>query len=314
MCTAIHYCPNSAFFGRTLDLHYHYEECFCVVPRNFDYGFADKRKISLAIMGTAFIKDSYPLLYDAVNEKGLAMAGLNFVDNAVYGTDETKLFQIPVFKFIPWVLSQASSIDEAAELISKTDITNEAFSNELPNSQLHFIVADKQRSITVEPTDKGIIITENPVGVLTNNPAFDFHLNNLCRFSNLSSSFSKNGPEKAYGLKPYSNGLAALGLPGDYSSPSRFVRVAFLKANSSPLPKNKNAEINQLFHILNSVQVPRGSVKTRDNKFVFTVYTCGYDLERKIYYYKTYENQNIREHKMNSVDLGAKLPFCFPFE
>ena len=311
MCTAIHYCPNSAFFGRTLDLHYHYKECFCVIPRNFDYGFVNNPKNSLAVMGTAFIKDSFPLLYDAMNEKGLAMAGLNFVGNAVYDTDKERLFQIPVFKFIPWVLSQATSVTEAQELISKTNITNEAFSQELPNAQLHFIIADKERAITVEPTARGIVITKNPVGVLTNNPTFDFHINNLCRYANLSNTQGENTFEKAYGLKVYSNGQAALGLPGDYSSPSRFVRTAFLKANSTPAKKDKG--INELFHILNSVQVPRGAVKTEDNKYVTTVYTCGYDLDKKLYYYKTYENQNIREHRMDCADLNGKVPFCFPF-
>ncbi len=311
MCTAIHYCPNSAFFGRTLDLHYHYKECFCIIPRNFDYGFVKNTKNSFAVMGTAFIKDSFPLLYDAVNEKGLAMAGLNFVGNAVYDTDKERIFQIPVFKFIPWVLSQAASVAEAEKLINKTNITSEIFSDELPNAQLHFIIADKEHAITVEPIAKGIVITENPVGVLTNNPTFDFHINNLCRYANLSNTQGENAFEKAYGLKVYSNGQAALGLPGDYSSPSRFVRTAFLKANSTLAQKDKG--INQLFHILNSVQVPRGAVKRDDNKYVTTVYTCGYDLDKKLYYYKTYENQNIKEYPMDCADLNGKVPFCFPF-
>ncbi|MBE6769208.1 MAG: choloylglycine hydrolase family protein [Ruminococcaceae bacterium] len=311
MCTAIHYCPNSAFFGRTLDLHYHYKECFCIIPRNFDYGFVKNTKNSFAVMGTAFIKDSFPLLYDAANEKGLAMAGLNFVGNAVYDTDKERLFQIPVFKFIPWVLSQAANVAEAEELINKTNITSEIFSDELPNAQLHFIIADKEHAITVEPIAKGIVITENPVGVLTNNPTFDFHINNLCRYANLSNTQGENAFEKAYGLKVYSNGQAALGLPGDYSSPSRFVRTAFLKANSTQAQKDKG--INQLFHILNSVQVPRGAVKRDDNKYVTTVYTCGYDLDKKLYYYKTYENQNIKEYPMDCADLNGKVPFCFPF-
>ena len=312
MCTAIHYCPNSAFFGRTLDLHYHYKECFCVIPRNFDYNFEKKPSKCHAVMGTAFIKDSYPLLYDAINEKGLAVAGLNFVGNAVYDTAKERLFQVPVFKFIPWVLSQAASVAEAEALINKTNITGDVFSKELPNAQLHFIIADKERAITVEPTERGIIITENPVGVLTNNPTFDFHLNNLCRYSNLSNAQGENVFEKAYGLKVYSNGQAALGLPGDYSSPSRFVRTAFLKANSTIIQSDKG--INQLFHILNSVQVPRGAVKAEDdNKYVTTVYTCGYDLDKKLYYYKTYENQNIKEHRMDCGDLNGKVPFCFPF-
>ncbi len=312
MCTAIHFCSNSAFFGRTLDLHYHYKECFCVIPRNFNYGFEKNGKKHHAVMGTAFIKDSYPLLYDAMNEKGLAMAGLNFVGNAVYATDQTKLFQIPIFKFIPWVLSQAANVAEAEELILKTDITNESFSADLPNAQLHFIIADKERSITVEPTKAGIIITNNPVGVLTNNPDFGFHLNNLLRYAHLSNEQGENVFEKAYGLKAYTNGLAGLGLPGDYSSPSRFVRTAFLKANSVSLPKGNG--MNELFHILNSAQVPRGAVKTDDNKYVTTVYTCGYDLEKKLYFYKTYENQSIRQHRMDCADLNGKLPFCFPFE
>lgn len=313
MCTALHFCNKTAVFGRTLDLHYHYKECFCVIPRNFDLRLPNLAKKQYAIMGTAFVKDSYPLLYDGVNEKGLAMAGLNFVGNAFYGTDAKKLFQVPIFKFIPWVLSQCESTSQAVELISKTDITNQQFSGDLENAQLHFIISDAHTSVTVEPTHDGIKIMPNNIGVLTNNPSFDFHVNNLAKYANLRNADSAEGCfEKAYGIKPYSNGTAALSLPGDFSSPSRFVRTAFLKANT---PENSNEnEINQLFHILNSVQVPLGAVKTKDNHYVKTVYTCAYNLDNLSYYYKTYESQNIKEHKMNSVDLNGKLPFCFPFE
>lgn len=312
MCTALHLINETAVFGRTLDLNYHYKECFCVIPRNFDLRLPDFAKKQYAIMGTAFIKDSYPLLYDGVNEKGLAMAGLNFVGNAVYGTDDKKLFNVPVFKFIPWVLSQCENVSQAVELISKTDITNERFSSDLENAQLHFMISDLNTSVTIEPTHDGIKITPNTVGVLTNNPPFDFHVNNLARYSNLSNAYGAENPfEKTFGIKPYTNGTAALGLPGDFSSPSRFVRAAFLKANTPP---NNENQINQLFHILNSVQVPLGAVKTKDNDFVTTVYTCAYGLNNLSYHYKTYKSQNIKEHKMNSVDLNGKLPFCFPFE
>ena len=312
MCTAIHFCDKTAVFGRTLDLDYHYKECFCIVPRNFNLDLPDYDKNQYAIMGTAFIKDDYPLFYDAANEKGLAMAGLNFVGNAVYGTDNKKLFQVPIFKFIPWILSQCESVSKAVELIAKTGITNEQFSPDLKNAQLHFIISDFKSSITVEPTAAGIKVIPNTVGVLTNNPPFDFHINNLGKYLNLSNTNSKESCfENSFGIEPYSNGNGAFGLPGDFSSPSRFVRAAFLKANSHCGSINA---VNQLFHILNSVQVPLGAVKNCNNKYVTTIYTCAYNLSNLSYHYKTYNNQNIKERKMNSVDLNGKLPFCFPFE
>ena len=292
MCTAITFNPNGHYFGRTLDLEYHYNETVTVTPKGFDFKFSENPKFinRYSIIGMATVSDKYPLYYDAMNEKGLSIAGLNFPGNAVYNDKKEGLDNIAPFEFIPWILSQCKDTNEAKGLLLNVNLVNRNFSDDLPLSPLHWIVADKEKALTVEPMADGLKIYENNVGVLTNNPPFSFHTFNLQNYFNLSSS----DPGNSLGLKTeelYSKGLGAFGLPGDCSSASRFIRAAFVKSNSV-CENSKLAEINQFFHILGSVEQQRGCVKVKDD-YKLTVYTSCCDLDEGVYYYTTYENPTI---------------------
>ena len=110
------------------------------------------------MIGMAYVDQEYPLYYDAVNEKGLGMAGLNFVGNAVYGEMVRNKNNIAQFEFIPWVLTQCASVKEARQLLEKVNLTNMPFNKELPPAQLHWIIADTQEAVTVECTKAGSMI------------------------------------------------------------------------------------------------------------------------------------------------------------
>ena len=175
MCTAVTYKTNDFYFGRTLDYEYSYMEEVTITPRNYPFKFKEKETINnhYAIIGMAYVAEEYPLYYDAINEKGLGIAGLNFVGNAYYNEPVEGKDNIAQFEFIPWILSQCATIEDAKKLIKKINLTNIPFNEQLPLAQLHWIIADKNEAITVEAVEEGIKIYENPVGVLTNNPPFD---------------------------------------------------------------------------------------------------------------------------------------------
>ena len=307
MCTAITYKTKDSYFGRTLDYHVSYNEEVVITPRNYPFKFKEKGEITThyAIIGMATVENNYPLYYDAINEKGLGIAGLNFVGNTFYNEMIVGKDNITQFEFIPWILSRCKNVKEAKELIKNMNFLNVPFTPNLPLAELHWIITDDKESITVESLKEGIKIYENKVGVLTNNPTFDkqmFALNNYMYLSNKEPEckFSKD-----LELKRYSRGMGAIGLPGDLSSQSRFIRASFVKLNSISKDTEKES-VSQFFHILNSVDQQRGCCDIGDGKYDITIYTSCCNLNKGIYYYTTYDNHQITAVDMYKEELDSK--------
>lgn len=313
MCTAATYKTKDFYFGRTLDYDFSYSEEVTVTPRNYPFSFRNISTVEshYAIIGMAYIQQDYPLYYDAANEKGLCMAGLNFVGNAKYGRTASGKDNIAQFELIPWILSKCSTVKEAVALLENINITDTPFSDRLPVAQLHWIIADSEDAITVESVASGINIYKNPVGVLTNNPPFDHQLFNLNNYMSLSSKSPKNSFSDKLSLGTYSRGMGALGLPGDLSSQSRFVRAAFVKMNSVS-GSTEPESVNQFFHILGSVEQQRGSCEVSDGKFEITVYTSCINADKGIYYYTTYDNHQISSVNMHNEDLDGSRLIRYP--
>ena len=299
MCTATTYKTKDFYFGRTLDYEFSYGDEVTITPRNYPFHFKETEDINshYAIIGMAYIAENYPLYYDAINEKGLGIAGLNFVGNAVYQDKVEQKDNIAQFELIPWILCQCSTVKEARVLIEKINILNVPFNDNLPLAQLHWIIADSQEAITVESVKDGIKIYDNPVGVLTNNPPFDKQLFALNNYMHLSPKSPENTFAKFLDLDLYSRGMGAMGLPGDLSSQSRFIRVAFTKMNSLSGDGEKES-VSQFFHILNSVDQQRGCCELEYGKYEITLYTSCCNADKGIYYYTTYDN-----HQINAVDM-----------
>ena len=193
MCTAATYKTKDFYFGRTLDYEFSYGDEVTVTPRNypFEFRYMGKRESHYAIIGMAYVVGDYPLYYDAINEKGVGMAGLNFVGNAVYADAEGQPLKeneemVSQYEFIPWVLSQCASVKEVKELLERIRLVGTPFSEQLPAAQLHWIIADKEEVITVESVAEGLKVYDNPVGVLTNNPPFDVQMFLLNNYMSLS--------------------------------------------------------------------------------------------------------------------------------
>jgi len=314
MCTAITYHTENHYFGRNLDYEKTFGEHVVLMPRR--YGLCYKclgdgllsSDDHYAMIGMAVLAEGYPLYFDAVNEKGLAMAGLHFVGNAFYekpGIEKEKA-DIAPYELIPWVLSQCESVAQARMLLQRTCVAAVPFNEHFPLSPLHFMIADKKQAIVVEPVQEGLKLYDNPVGVLTNNPPFPFHLANLSNYMNVTAQVPVNRFSEKLSLLPYSRGMGAIGLPGDVSSASRFVRAAFVRANSIS-GGGEQESVNQFFHILASVEQVRGCVRPAPGQYEITTYSSCCNLEQGIYYYRTYDDFSIREVSMRDFDLEGNV-------
>ena len=315
MCTAITLTTKDHYFGRNLDLEYSYNETITITPRNSPFTFRKYKTLypHYALIGTAYVVDNYPLYYDATNEKGLSVAGLNFPENAFYNPFQQEKDNITPFEFIPWILTQCATVSEAKKRIQSLNLFEEPFNEELPLSPLHWIITDKESSFVVEAVKEGLHIYENPVGVLTNNPPFPTQLFQLNNYMHLSTKPLENHFSAELNLKSYSNGMGAMGLPGDWSSQSRFIRATFAKMNSKCGDSEKES-VSQFFHILDSVAFPRGCVEIKPNLFEITVYSSCCNTNKGIYYYKTYENHQISAIHMHNEDLEGQSLICYPMK
>lgn len=306
MCTAIAYRSEASYFGRNLDLDRGYGERVIITPRNFEFKMrcCDSIPTHFAMIGMGIVIDGYPLYFEATNEKGLSMAGLNFPYNAVYYEPSESFENVAPFELIPKILGECADTSEAAELISKINVANINFSDFLPLSPLHWMISDKERSIVFECTKNGARVYDNPFEVLTNNPTFDYHRMNMNNYMHLSSGGAVSQFDSVT-LKNYSLGMGAIGLPGDFSSASRFVRAFFVRENSV----SDGNPVNQFFHIMRSVAMPKGCVKTADG-YEYTRYTSCCDLNSGIYYYTTYNDQTIRSVSLHAADLEGMELYC----
>ena len=313
MCTAITYRTADFYFGRNLDLEYSHGESVTITPRNYKFRMRNGDSISkhYALIGIAAISDDYPLYYEAANEKGLCIAGLNFPGNATYYPHAALKENIAPFELIPWILCQCSTVSEALTHIKRMNLWHHSFSEMFPLSPLHWLLADGSRSVVLEPLSTGLRIYENPTGVLTNNPPFDYHMYNLANYLQLTAQAPQNSFSRNLKLTPYSLGMGSIGLPGDMSSASRFVRAVFTKENSIS-GTSEMESISQFFHILSSVSQPRGLTCVKDTEYEFTQYSCCCNASKGIYYYRTYENSQITAVNMHRVDLNGTTPSIYP--
>ncbi len=314
MCTAITMKAKDFYFGRNLDFEHSYGEQIVVTPRNYLFTFrhTDKTLTShYAMIGMAHPVGGYPLYYEAVNEKGLGIAGLLFSGNAHYEKPAEGKDNITSFELIPWILGQCATCKEARTLLAKIRIVDTAFSKELPPSPLHWLIADETDCITLECTKEGMAIYDNPVGVLTNNPPFPQQMFSLNQYMHLSPKQPVNHFSDKLDLTCFSRGMGALGLPGDLSSGSRFVRAAFHRMNAKTEDTEESA-VGQFFHLLTSVEQQRGSCEVAPGEYEITIYSSCCNAGTGVYYYTTYTNRRITAVDMHLEDLDGDSIICYP--
>ena len=313
MCTAISDSSFRHLFGRTLDLEHSYGESVTVTPRRFPLHFLHTHAplSHPAFIGMAHLHHGIPYYYDAMNESGLSVAALNFPRDCVYRPVDPSRLNLASFEVIPWLLCCCDSTESAVAALKRVNITRDRAAASLPTTPLHFLIADRSAAVVLEATEAGITVYDDPFGVLTNSPPFPYHRTHLAEFLHLSSSPPENRLAPALPIPPYSRGMGACGLPGDYSSASRFVRAVFLKENTLPAHEPL-AAVNRFFHLLDAVSLTSGAAKTENGDSIRTVYTSCMDSTDGIYYFTTYENRRIRAASMRDADLDSDTLTAFP--
>ena len=315
MCTAISCNGYHHYFGRNLDLEYGYAEQITVTPRQFAFHFRHLPSIQkhCAMIGMATVAEGFPLYYEATNEYGLSMAGLNFPKLAHYGKFRPGKQNLAVFELIPWLLCQAKSVPDVQDLLTDLHLVDTPFSDAFQPTALHWMVADRNDCIVLEPTEDGLKCYKNPIGVMTNAPEFPYHMTHLKDFQHLSPLPPVNTFFDGADLTPYSGAMGAIGLPGDWSSASRFVRASFVKLNSPTLP-DEDKNIIQFFRILQSVAMPMGSIQVEPGLHDITRYSCCCNTQTGRYYYTTYFSTQISCVDMHSEDLDASALVSYPLQ
>lgn len=316
MCTSISWKNGDHYFGRNLDLEVAFGQQVVITPRRYPFAFRAGGTLPehYAMIGMATVIDGYPLYAEAVNEKGLGIAGLNFPANAYYPAEsDPEKNNITPFELPWWLLGQCATVQEVRTLMERTHVVGIPFSERIPLSPLHWHMADAKESIVVECMKDGMHIHSDPIGVLTNNPPFDFHLYNLSQYMNLSANLPENQFSDEVELHPFGRGFGAFGLPGDASPASRFVRAAFLKLNAECEP-DEDSSVAQFMHILDAVAMTKGSVIAPCGKWEHTLYSCCVNASKGIYYYKTYGNNQLTAVHLHHAELDGRELACFPLE
>ncbi len=306
MCTAL--WLQEGCFGRTLDLEYTYHETVTITPRRYPFRFRCVPTLDrhYAIIGMATVASGVPLYYDGMNERGLCMAGLNFPHSAVYATPAEQGENVAVFEMIPYVLGQCATVREARQRLSRVRVCDIPFSADYPTATLHWMLADREHCAVAESSADGWRIYDDPVGVMTNEPSFPHQMSHLSEFARLSPAQPEGG-----WVSPISRGAGAVGLPGDFSSPSRFVRAAFARAHAKGAGEDR---VNRFFHLMATVEIPKGCVRLPDGRDAVTQYTACMDQSQGAYYYRTYENPHINGVLLRDMELDGDAPTNIPLQ
>ncbi len=330
MCTAVSLKVKDKYlFGRNMDIDVPFGQSIVITPRNYqwDYKYQKPAIMKYAIIGMAFDfkvgNKPYPMYAEATNEKGLSMAGLNFPGNAHYFEPNSieGAFQLTPYEFIPYVLSNFSNANEVEAWIKNNNVilVNHPIVANIPLAPLHFIICDiGGDGLVIEQTKEGLKVFEDDLGVMTNNPTFDWHTQNLAFYQNLGVIQKQESNWSGIDIIPFGEGFASVGLPGDWTPPSRFVRTAFLKVCSTPeIMQDLEAGISQCFHILDNVAMVKGSIRIpqKDGSMHhdITLYSSCTDMNDGVYYYKTYFNNQINVIDMHAEDLDSVNPIVYPF-
>lgn len=306
MCTAVSVsAADRHYFARTLDLEYHYNESVTLAPRRYPLSFTDGTTCTdhPAILGMAYVTEGYPLYYDAMNEHGLCMAGLAFSGFCTYAPQDIPhtAHRLAPWELIPYVLANCRTADDAKAALSHTVLEDIPHSDSLQNQPMHWMIADKTASIVLETDADGrICIHDNPAGVLTNAPSFPQHLSHLAGYEHLTPHPRTDLPsDSIYSASP--RGTGACGLPGDWSSPSRFVRAAFLRRHAvitGPI---------SAFSLLDSLKVPRGVSYAANRQPIVTVYSAVMEPHRFGYSYQTENNPTPRTVTPTALEIRGSL-------
>lgn len=307
MCTGIRFTDDSGnlYFGRNLDWDSDFGQSVYVTQRGFSHPKFQDGKITSkhAAVGAAICVDGFPLYFDVGNEVGLACGGLNFPGYAKYADGNNVpagKTAVPSYEFPLWVVSQFQTVDEVKAALEDIAITDTPFSEQFQASLLHWLIGDGEKSIVVEYMEDGMHVYDNDLDVLANQPTFPYHHENVRSYLNVSPEYPGKVVWERDDIKPYGGGSLMRGLPGDFYSPSRFVRVAYFNAHY-PVQQGEQANVTRLFKTLHGVMQIEGASKMESGHFEISTYTGGYSQATKSYYYSKYDDFKIHKYPIEEI-------------
>lgn len=309
MCTGARFSDDQGnmYFGRNLDWSTPYGQKVVVTPRGYKYksAFLGEMTNSPALIGMGIIAENTPLYFDCANENGLAIAGLNFPGYAKYEDAPVEgRTNVAAYEFPLWVALNFKTVEEVEKALKNVAIVAKPINDQYPVSELHWIIGDAKRSIVVEYTTNGMEIFKNDVDILTNQPGYGWHKENLRNYMNLFPQMPKEVKWREAKMVPFGSGSLMRGIPGGFYSTDRFIRVAYLNTHY-PVQSDEASNVSRLFHTLTGVAMIDGGAAMGDGKFEKTIYTGGYSTLTQTYYYNTYEDPAIKSVSLKDQNLDS---------
>lgn len=257
---------------------------------------------------TALTRD---IISDGMNEKGLSYGALWF-PGAEYPELNGKQKTIPLDVLGDWILGNFATVDEVVQALSQIQVSTRSIPKLGMVPALHLALHDRSgKSLVVEFIEGNMLLIDNPIGVLTNAPRFSWQVTNLANYINLTAL--NKGPIDLNGtvIGPIGQGSGLLGIPGDWTPPSRFVRISAYQNLVEKAP-GPSQNVTLAFHLLNTVDIPYGAIKPLDGKgYNYTQWVVVKDLAGGNFYYRTYENQNIKKFTLadQKIEQGSEVQY-----
>ncbi len=323
-CTGIKLTAKdgSVIHGRTAEFGVDLDFSAIVIPRGYAFTGTTPEGLGLSytakygVVGIVCFNTTDVL--DGMNEKGLSVGAFYFPGYASYAaiTSENQSTALSPTEFSSWILTQCATNDDVLAALKTVAIAPTIIEHWGPvPPPFHYIVFDKTgRSLVIEPIDGALQTYENKLGIITNSPTFDWHMTNLNNYVNLSPFNAKPLTIQGLDFIPFGQGSGMMGLPGDFSPPSRFTRAAIFSVTAIPSANAQNT-VAQAFHILNQFDIPIGLVRSVENGVVHTdqtLATAVRDPQSLKFYFRTYEDQSIRVIDLKKFDLNTKKIQSYP--
>ncbi|MFJ7405038.1 MULTISPECIES: linear amide C-N hydrolase [unclassified Lysinibacillus] len=314
---SIHTTDKKTLFARTMDFTMEPDSKVVIVPRKYGIRLLEeKNEVTIsnpyAFIGMGSTDLASPVLYDGVNEKGLMGAMLYYATFATY-SDEPKegTRGINPIYVVSQVLGSCVTVDDVVEKLGAFTLLNEANNILGFAPPLHYTFTDANgETIVIEPDRTGITIHRQTIGVMTNSPGYEWHQTNLRAYIGVTPNPPQDITMGNLKLTPFGQGAGGLGLPGDFTPSARFLRVAYWKKYTEQA-KNEIEGVTALFHILSSVNIPKGVVLNKEGKTDYTIYTSAMCAQSKNYYFKLYDNSRISVASLFAEDLNSQKLITF---
>ncbi len=312
--TALVALDGSVAVGRTLEFGMPLDSHLVVHPR----GSAFVGQTPNGAPGLAFsaqygfagitVSDDWGLIVDGTNEQGLNAAVFYFPDFAQFppATPANRKRGVSPMQLSTWILANCATVADVKRKIDEVAVLGVYLKYIQTIPEMHYKIQDASGAcITIEPIDGALKVYDNPVRVITNSPGFPWHITHLSNFLNLTPAYPRDKTIGKDTFAPFGLGGGLVGLPGDFTPPSRFVRMAIFTQNY-PQPPDSSHAVGSTFHLLSNFDIPRGSnmppPKTAESDSDYTSWTSVSDLAKLQIHWKTFGDPR---HKM--IDLGQAL-------